>query len=83
MSSSTQNLLDAKLPDEIGLKELKIMQLKKKKVRVSASIDMMPHPVVTKSENPINQLLGSVFKKSLSPKNDQSSTVLPVIENKN
>jgi hypothetical protein len=65
MSSSTQNLLDAKLPEEIGLKELKIMQLKKKKVRVSASTDL-PKPVVTTEESsPINNLLGSVFKKSL------------------
>jgi hypothetical protein len=42
-SVSSQNLLDAKLPGEIGLKELKIMQLKKKRVRVSASTDLPHH----------------------------------------
>ena len=69
MSVSSQNLLDTKLPEEIGLKELKIMQLKKKKVRVSTSTDV--HNV----ENNPNQ-------QSFKGESHQSgSTLLPVIEN--
>jgi hypothetical protein len=59
MSSSSQNLLDTKLSDDIGLKELKIMQLKKKKVRVSASTDF-PHHRHNDSESAA--LSGSVIK---------------------
>ena len=61
MSASSQNLLDAKLPEEIGLKELKIMQLKKKKGRVSGSTDVL-HPLNT-AENNQNQFSdGNLYK---------------------
>ncbi len=40
MSVSSNKILDANLVEDIGLKELKIMQLKKKKVRVSSSTDI-------------------------------------------
>ncbi len=40
MSVSSKKILDANLVEDIGLKELKIMQLKKKKVRVSSSTDI-------------------------------------------
>lgn len=78
MSASSQNLLEAKLPEEIGLKELKIMQLKKKKVRVSAaSPDVLP----PEKNNDSNYQLPSINKNQLSPKVE--SALLPVIENKN
>jgi hypothetical protein len=64
LSSSSQTLLDTNLPVEIGLKELKIMQLKKKKVRVSASTDLPHHHA---GEN-TGESGSAVFKSSIATK---------------